>query len=91
MNDPLDYENQLPYLSLYQTVRGLAKRLQDISYQISEIEKESKYFPEGKERNNRAILFAFYLELIPTLENIIENLKESKQKFNKIVKEPYRI
>lgn len=70
-------KNELEFEALFQKSRGAAKRLQDISYQISKLEEKAKTFTGNKEE----ILIKFYLAMVFDIEDILKDLKDFKKEY----------
>lgn len=74
--------NELQFEALFQKTRGLAKRLQDLSYQISRLERKADETPDGD--NKKEVLLTFYLAMALDIEGILKELKEAKKEYGNI-------
>ena len=71
MNDELEFE------AIFQKSRGAAKRLQDLSYQISKLEEKANTFPGNKKET----LLKFYLDITFDLQDILKELNKYKKQY----------
>lgn len=74
--------NELQFEALFQRTRGLAKRLQDLSYQINRLERKADETSDNG--NKKEVLLTFYLAMALDIEDILKELKQARKEYGNI-------